>query len=177
MNYNFFQHFYLYHSKFGTILFIYAKYFETSHVRGFLVFSDPNIKYLAFGTLNANALILRSWSRVPHSPLKVTMAFEQSYGVLLCQNHFPSPLYVCVCFSKKKKKKKRKKNSLGLERIMHKSIKLSNGLLAQLTPLNGLKMLPRPQFSNAHSLNYLIKKIIYIYIYVCERERERERER
>ena len=50
---------------------------------------------------------------------------------------------------------------------MHKSIKLSNNLLAQLTPLGGLKMLPRPQFSNAHSLNYLIKKIIYIYIYVC----------
>ena len=47
---------------------------------------------------------------------------------------------------------------------MHKSIKLSNGLLAQLTPLNGLKMLPRPQFSNAHSLNYLIKKIIYVCV-------------
>ena len=56
---------------------------------------------------------------------------------------------------------------LGLEQIIHKSIKLSNSLLAQLTPLGGLKMLPRPQFSNAHSLNYLIKKIIYIYMCVC----------
>ena len=159
MNYNFFQHFYPYHSKFGMILFIYAKYFETSYVRGFLVFSAPNVKYLAFGTPDANALILRSWSRVPHPSLKVTMAFEQSYGVPLCQNHFPSLLCVCVCvcFSKKKKKKKK---GLGLERIMHKSIKLSNNLLAQLTPLGGLKMLPRPQFSNAHSL-------IYIYIYMC----------
>ena len=77
---------------------------------------------------------------------------------------------MCVClFLKKKKKKKikRKKKGLGLEQIIHKSIKLSNSLLAQLTPLGGLKMLPRPQFSNAHSLNYLIKKIIYIYIYIC----------
>ena len=48
---------------------------------------------------------------------------------------------------------------------MHKSIKLSNSLLAQLTPLGGLKMLPRPQFSNAHSLNYLIKKL---YICACQ---------
>ena len=32
-----------------------------------------------------------------HPPLKVTMAFEQSYGVPLCQKPLPSPLCVCVC--------------------------------------------------------------------------------
>ena len=43
---------------------------------------------------------------LPHPPLKVTMAFEWSCGVPLCQNPFPSPLCVCVCvcvcFSKKR---------------------------------------------------------------------------
>ena len=38
-----------------------------------------------------------------HHSLKVIIAFEQSCGVLLCQNPFPSPL--CVFFYKKKKKK------------------------------------------------------------------------
>ena len=41
------------------------------------------------------------------SPLKVTMAFEWSYGMLLCQNPFPSPLYVCVCLFLKKEKEKK----------------------------------------------------------------------
>ena len=42
----------------------------------------------------------------PHPPLKVTMAFEWSCGVLLCWNLFPSPLScVCVFVSQKKKKK------------------------------------------------------------------------
>ena len=100
--------------------------------------------------------------------------------VCLCvRTTFPlSCVCVCVFVSQKKKKKrkrKRKRKGLGLEQIIHKSIKLSNSLLTQLTPLNGLKMLPRRQFSNAHSLNYLIKKVIYIYIYVCVCERERER--
>ena len=71
---------------------------------------------------------------------------------------------VCVCVFVSKKKKNKKKKGLGLERIMHKSIKLSNSLLAQLTPLGGLKVLHRSQFSNAHSLNYLIKKTIYICV-------------
>ena len=39
---------------------------------------------------------------LPHPPLKVTMAFEWSCGVPLCQNFCPSLLCVCVCFSKKK---------------------------------------------------------------------------
>ena len=36
---------------------------------------------------------------LPHPPLKVTMAFEWSYSVPLCQNQFPSPfcVFVCVC--------------------------------------------------------------------------------
>ena len=67
MNYSFFQDFYPHHSKFGAILFIYTKYFETSHVRGFLVFGAPNVKYLAFSTPNANAFNLRSWSRENHA--------------------------------------------------------------------------------------------------------------
>ena len=43
---------------------------------------------------------------LPYPPLKVTMTFEWSCGVLLCQNPFPSPLCVCVCmclFLKKKR--------------------------------------------------------------------------
>ena len=45
---------------------------------------------------------------LPHPPLKVTITFEWSCGVPLCQNLFPSPLCVCVyLFLKKKKKKKR----------------------------------------------------------------------
>ena len=38
-----------------------------------------------------------------HPPLKVTMFFEWSCGVPLCQNPFPSPLCVCVCLFLKKK--------------------------------------------------------------------------
>ena len=38
-----------------------------------------------------------------HPPLKITMAFEWSCSVSLCQNPFSSPLCVCVCFSKNKK--------------------------------------------------------------------------
>ena len=45
---------------------------------------------------------------LPHPPLKVTMAFEWSCGVPLCQNFFPSPLCVCVFVSLKKKKTWRK---------------------------------------------------------------------
>ena len=41
---------------------------------------------------------------LPHPPLKVTMTFEWSCGVSLCQNPFLSPLYVCVCFLKIKDK-------------------------------------------------------------------------
>ena len=39
---------------------------------------------------------------LPHPPLKVTITFEWSCGVLLCQNPFFSFLCVCICFSKKK---------------------------------------------------------------------------
>ena len=42
---------------------------------------------------------------LPHPPLKVTMAFKWSCGVLLCQNLFSSPLCVCVFASQGKKKK------------------------------------------------------------------------
>ena len=49
-----------------------------------------------------------------HPLLKVTMAFEWSCGVPLCQNPFPSPLCVCVCFSKK-----RMSNCLILLKIMY----------------------------------------------------------
>ena len=41
---------------------------------------------------------------LPHPPLKVTMAFKWSCGVLLCQNLFSSPLCVCVFASQEKKK-------------------------------------------------------------------------
>ena len=52
---------------------------------------------------------------LPHTPLKVTMTFEWSCGVSLCQNPFPSPLCVCVCvFVSQKKKKKRMDNCLTL---------------------------------------------------------------
>ena len=42
------------------------------------------------------------WYNLPHHSLKVTMTFEWSCNVSLCQNHFPSPLCMCVCFSKKR---------------------------------------------------------------------------
>ena len=38
---------------------------------------------------------------LPHLHLKVTMTFEWSCGVLLCQNSFLSPLCVCVFVSQK----------------------------------------------------------------------------
>ena len=37
-----------------------------------------------------------------HPSLTVTMAFEWSCGMLLCQNSFPSPLCVCLFLEKKK---------------------------------------------------------------------------
>ena len=45
-----------------------------------------------------------------HPPLKVTMAFEWSCDVSLCQNPFLSPLCVCVFISPKKEKEKKKDN-------------------------------------------------------------------
>ena len=38
-----------------------------------------------------------------HPPLKVTMTFEWSYDMSLCQNPFSSPLRMCVCLFLKKK--------------------------------------------------------------------------
>ena len=44
---------------------------------------------------------------LPHLLLKVTMTFEWSCGVPLCQNPFSSPLCVCCVFVSFKKKKKK----------------------------------------------------------------------
>ena len=45
---------------------------------------------------------------LPHHPLKVTVDFEWSCGIFLCQNSFPCPLCVCVFVSKKKKSNNQK---------------------------------------------------------------------
>ena len=51
---------------------------------------------------------------LPYSLLKVIMTFEWSYGVPLCQNHFPfSLVYVCVCVFVSKKKEKKEKERMG----------------------------------------------------------------
>ena len=80
---------------------IQRKYISNSHIKHDL---QNRTTLLLIFKLNSPIFLKRVYCvqyNLPHPLLKVTMSFEWTCGMPLCQNPFSSPLCVCVCFSKK----------------------------------------------------------------------------